>query len=109
MIHKIINFLKRIFKLKRKPKKRYGKLKFVYKKGYGLTGRIEARAVRKYNKCLNQFVREHKRKPNRSETGRIIINASHMSIQKRGHTGHWWRQKIRHYLFNLHEIKYVKR
>jgi len=113
----VIEFFKKIFKRKLKqiskkliPQKEYGYLRFVYKKGYGLSRWVEEKSVRKYNKLLHQFIERNKRKPNKSEVGRIIINASHKTIKyRKGRSGHWGRQKVRHYLFNLHGIKYKKK
>lgn len=115
----LIGIIKRIFNaifkkehVPREPtlKKAYGPLKFVFKKGYGLSSWAEEKAVRKYNKLLNQFVQKNKRSPTKSEVGRIIINASHVTIKyRRGRSGHWGRQKVRHYIFNLHGIGYKKR
>ena len=90
-------------------KKEYGTLKFVFKRTYGLSYKTEEKAVRKHNKLIHKFIQKHKRGPTRYELGRIIINASHITIRyRRGNIGHWGRQKVRHYLFNLHGISYRK-
>ncbi len=87
----------------------YGYLKFTFKEGYGLSYKTEDGAIKKYNKLLNRFVQKNNRYPTKSEVGRIIINASHITIRyHRGKSGHWGRQKVRQYLFNLHGIKYNK-
>lgn len=119
MAQYLIEFIKRIlgkiFKKEHVPskptlKKTYGPLRFIFKKGYGLSHWTEEKAIRKYNKLLHQFIQKHKRGPTKSEVGRIIINASHIAIRyRRGRSGHWGRQKVRHYLFNLHDIRYTKR
>lgn len=115
----LIDFIKRIlgktFKKERVPsettfKKTYGLLKFIFKRSYGLSRRTEAKAIRKHNKLIHQFIKKHKRGPTESEVGRIIINASHITIRyRKGRSGHWGRQKVRHYLFNLHGIRYKKK
>ena len=88
----------------------YGPLKFEFRRNYGLTYRIEEKAVRQYNYLVYQFIQRKKRNPTRYEMGRIILNASHDLIgYKRNDTGHWLRQKVRHYLFNLNGISYKKR
>ena len=84
-------------------------VKFKFKKNYGLSYKAEEKAVRKHNKLLCQFIRTKKRKPNRYELGRIVVNASHVVIKyRKGWSGHYGRQKVRHYLFNLYGIKYKK-
>ncbi len=110
------NWIKRLFGIgKRQPKiypttKTYGPLKFVFKSNYGLLFRTELKAVRDHNKYVHNFIRAHKRGPTRYELGRIIRGASHETIKyRKGKSGHWGRQKIRRYLFNLHKIDYTMR
>lgn len=92
------------------PRGRYGVLNFTYKGTYGLDYKIEERAVRKQNKLLKAFYERNKRLPNRYELGGMIINASHLTMKyRRGNSGHWERQKVRNYLFNLYGIPYRKR
>jgi hypothetical protein len=66
--------------------------------------RIKARADRKFNKRLNIFKRQHKRKPTKNDLFRVVINASHITDRRHGHKGHWKRQKIRKYLLEKHHI-----
>ena len=115
----LLNLLKRLFFRKRCYKLKvakpllagsYGYLKFVFKRGCGLSNWTERKAIRKYNNLVSKFVRSNGRYPNRFEVGRIIINASHITIKyRRGNSGHWGRQKVRQYLFNLNKIPYKKR
>lgn len=93
-----------------KTGEKYGLLRFVFKKNYGLSYKTENKAIRKHNKLVSQFIKQNRRNPTRFELGRIIINASHITIKyRRGNSGHWGRQKVRHYLFNLHSISYKRR
>lgn len=118
MTYTLIEFIKRIFgKIfkkksahpKRASEKTYGYLNFTFKKGYGLSSWAEKKAIGKYNKLLHLFIQKNKRHPNKSEVGRII-NASHTTIKyRRGRSGHRGRQKVRHYLFNLHGISFKKK
>ena len=80
------------------------KIGLARKKQLFLSGRIKRKADRKFNKLLNKFKREHKRNPTRNELFRIVINASHITIRRRGHKGHWGRQKVRKYLSEKNHI-----
>ena len=39
----------------------------------------------------------------------MITQSSHMAYWMRGKRGHWVRQRIREYLFNMNGIEYTKR
>jgi hypothetical protein len=69
-----------------------------------LSDRIKAKADWKFKKLLTKFKHEHKRKPTRDELFRLIINASHITIRRKGQKGHWGRQKVRKYLLEKHDI-----
>jgi hypothetical protein len=77
---------------------------FKKKKAASLSSRIKAKSDRKFNKLLNRFRHEHKRKPTRNELFRIIISASHITVRRRGQKGHWGRQRIRKYLLEKHDV-----
>ncbi len=77
---------------------------FLKKKKIFLSAKIKAKADWKFKKLLNKFKQEHNREPTRDELFRIIINASHITIRRRGGKGHWGRQKVRKYLLEKHEI-----
>jgi hypothetical protein len=107
----LINFIKNLFKRKKKPiiYKKYGTLVYKYKRNYGLSSKTERKSIRKHNKLVHIFTKRNRRNPNRHEIGGLIITASHLTIKyKRGRSGHWGRQKVREYLFNLHGIDYKK-
>lgn len=101
LIYLIFKFIKNIFKLirKRVPRKVF------------LSRSIRAKADRKYYKLYGQFKRKYHREPNKNEKFRIIINASHITIRRRGKSGHWGRQKVRKYLLEKNKIvhKFVMR
>jgi hypothetical protein len=42
--------------------------------------------------------------PSHNELFRIVINASHITIRRRGFSGHWGRQKVRKYLLEKHGL-----
>lgn len=69
-----------------------------------LSAKVKAKANRKFYKLLNRFKETHHHKPTKEELFRIIINASHITIRRRGGRGHWGRQKIRKYLLEKHNI-----
>jgi len=69
-----------------------------------LSEKIKAKADWKFTKLLRKFTSENKRKPTKDELFRIIINASHITIRRRGQKGHWGRQKIRKYLLEKHGV-----
>jgi len=70
-----------------------------------LTPKIKSRADRKYNQSLAKFNREHKRKPTRHDLFMMVVHASHNTLRyRRGHSGHWERQKVRKYLLEKHKI-----
>lgn len=96
LVYIVIKFLK---KLLFKPKKIF------------LSAKVKAKADWKFKKLLRKFKQEHKRKPTGNELFMIIIDASHITIRRRGHKGHWGRQKVRKYLLEKHNIveKYVMR
>jgi len=70
---------------------------------------MKKRSERKLNKLRGRFIRRNNREPSRFEIGRLIINASHITYRRHGRKGHWVRQKIREYLFNMNGIDYKKR
>ena len=70
---------------------------------------MKNRGIRKFNKLKGKFVRRNKRNPSRREIGFLIIQASHITCRMRGKRGHWVRQKIWEYLFNMNGIDYKKR
>ncbi len=72
------------------------------KKRY-LSRKIKQKADRKYSKLLHRFKRNKRRNPHKNEKFRIIINASHITIRRRGKVGHWGRQKVRKYLLEKHK------
>jgi hypothetical protein len=74
-------------------KRRVHKLKKLY-----LSKKVKIKANEKFNKLLHKFKQQRKKKPNKDELFRIIINASHITIRRKGGKGHWGRQKIRKYL-----------
>mgnify|MGYP000368334152 CR=1 FL=1 len=78
-------------------------------KDYRLTQKMKNRSVKKLNKLKRKFIRKNRREPKRKEIGFLIIQASHLACRLRGKRGHWVRQKIREYLFNMHAIDYKKR
>lgn len=96
VLYIVIKFLK---KLLFRPKKIF------------LSTAVKAKADWKFKKLLRKFRKEHKRKPTKNELFRIIINASHITIRRRGHKGHWGRQKVRKYLLEKHDVanNYVMR
>jgi hypothetical protein len=88
------------------------KLKWIFRKtfkDYKLSVKIKNRSVRKFNKLKRKFVRKNRREPRRRELGFLIIHASHLACRLRGKRGHWIRQKIREYLFNMNGIDFQKR
>ena len=72
---------------------------------------VKSKADWKFNKLLKKFKQEHKRNPTRDELFRIVINASHITIRRRGNKAHWGRQKVRKYLLEKHHVakKYTMR
>ena len=78
-------------------------------KDYKLSTKIKKRSVRKFKKLKRKFIRKNRRKPKRKEIGFLIIQASHLACRLRGNRGHWVRQRIREYLFNMNGIDYKKR
>ena len=99
----------RIFKeilLKLQQRKFVRKLKKLF-----LSKGVKAKADRKFSKLLHKFKRKHRRNPTRDELFRIVINASHITIRRKGGKGHWGRQKVRKYLLESHQVvkKYVMR
>lgn len=73
--------------------------------------RLKIKADKKFKKLLKKFEERNKRKPNKKELFRIIINASHITIRKSGKRAHFGRQKIRKYLLEKHKVvkKYIIR
>jgi hypothetical protein len=101
---------KKKFKKRDKEKKYYGILKFKYNYRLKISKITQERAIRNYNKYIRNFVRKHKRNPNRYELGRIVRGSSHETISyRKGKSGHWKRQWVRQYLYGLHGINYTKR
>ena len=47
---------------------------------------------------IKKFKKEHKRSPTRDELFRIVIQASHITIRRRGNKAHWGRQKVRKFV-----------
>jgi hypothetical protein len=78
-------------------------------KDYKLSTKMKKRSVRKYKKLKRKFIKKNKREPKRTEIGFLIIRASHLACRLRGKRGHWVRQKIREYLFNMHGLEFKKR
>ena len=103
----LFTFIKKILE---KISGKYGSLKFVFRKNYGLSYNTEKRAVEEHNKLVSQFIKKNGRKPIELELKGIIRKTSHVLVgYKPWKTGHWPRQKIRQYLFNLHGIGYTPR
>jgi len=78
-------------------------------KDYRLSDRMKKRSVKKLKKLRRKFVRKNRRNPSRKEVGILIIQASHIAYRMRGKRGHWVRQRIREYLFNMNGIEYTQR
>ena len=78
-------------------------------KDYRLSTKLKNRSKRKFNKLHRKFIRKNRRHPNKQEIGFLIVQASHITWRGRGKKGHWMRQKIREYLFNMNGIDYRKR
>ncbi|MFH0701056.1 MAG: hypothetical protein V2A62_01320 [Candidatus Woesearchaeota archaeon] len=95
-VYLLVRFFQKIFyqSLKRK----------ISLKPLFLFAKIKAKADRKFNKLLAKFKREHPRKATQNDLFRIIINASHITIRRRGRGGHWGRQKVRKYLLEKHHV-----
>ena len=68
----LISFIKRLLGLEKRPirKIKYGPLKFIFKKGYGLSYRTEKKAVKEHNNLIYHFIKKNKRLPTRSELWR---------------------------------------
>ena len=99
-----IFILYRILKdlLEKKPKR---KIRRKRRKKVFLTAKTKAKAERKFKRRLDGFKRKHKRKPTHNELFRMVIQASHDTIiYRKGHSGHWGRQKVRKYLLEKHKI-----
>lgn len=97
----LISFISWIIRLIFRP---FKKLFKIYKKPF-LSDKVKAKADWKYTKLLNKFRRIHHRQPTHDELFRIVINASHITIRRRGKGGHWGRQKVRKYLLEKNSIK----
>jgi len=69
-----------------------------------LSWRLKNRSDRKFNKLIKKFKYKNKRNPTRDEIFRIIINASHITIRRKGKSGHLGRQKVRKYLLEKHNV-----
>ena len=78
-------------------------------KDYRLSDRMKKRSVKKLKKLRRKFVRKNRRNPSRKELGKLIIHASHIACRMWGNRGHWVRQRIREYLFNMNGIEYTQR
>lgn len=78
-------------------------------KNYRLSDKMKKRSKRKFKKLKKKFVKKNRRNPTRSEIGYLIIHASHIACRIHGKRGHWVRQKIREYLFNMNGLEYTKR
>jgi len=78
-------------------------------KEYRLSNRMKKRSKRKFYKLKGKFVRKNRRNPSRKEIGFLIIQSSHIACRRHGKRGHWIRQRIREYLFNMNGIDYKKR
>ena len=102
----VIYFFIRFFQeILLKPQKKYRRRRSPKRKNNYLTKKTKAKADRKYKKLLSQFKHENKRKPTHNDLFRIVINASHITIKyRKGHSGHWGRQKVRKYLLEKHDI-----
>ena len=87
LFYKFLSFLLR--KLRKKP---------------FLSYKVKSKADRKFYKLLNRFKMKYHREPDKGEKFRIAINASHITIRRRGKGGHWGRQKVRKYLLEKHNI-----
>jgi hypothetical protein len=90
----LIWFLKRFFRGRQR----------IQKRKIFLSRRVRIKADRKFNKLLTKFKNKHHHKPNRKELRWIVVNASHMTIRRGGHSGHWGRQKVRKYLLEKNKI-----
>lgn len=69
-----------------------------------LSPRLRAKSDWKLDKLIKNFKSKYRRNPTKGELFRIIINASHITIRKRGVKGHWLRQRIRKYLLEKHNV-----
>jgi len=78
-------------------------------KNYKLSDKMKKRSIKEYNKLEGKFVKNNKRKPNRTEKGFLIISSSHEVCRSKGKRGHRIRQKVREYLFNMNGIDYKQR
>lgn len=88
------------------------KIKWFFQKrfkDYKLSKKMKKRSVRKYKKLYKKFVRKNRRNPNKKEIRFLIISASHITCKMHGNKGHWMRQRIREFLFNMNGMNYKKR
>lgn len=92
-------------KLKQKLK-RFFRKRF---KDYKLSKKMKNRSIRKFKKLKRKFIRKNRREPKRREIGFLIIQASHITCRMHGKRGHWVRQKVREYLFNMNGVDYRQR
>ncbi|PIN81330.1 hypothetical protein COV13_01670 [Candidatus Woesearchaeota archaeon CG10_big_fil_rev_8_21_14_0_10_32_9] len=83
-------------------------LKLIYrilvKPKLKLSKKVKIKADKKYEKLLAKFKKLKKRSPNKNDKFRLIINASHITIRRKGIKGHWGRQKVRKYLLEKHKV-----
>ncbi len=69
-----------------------------------LSGRLKRKADIKFNTLLDVFKNKNKHNPAKNEMFGMAVNASHLTIKKKGSSGHWKRQKVRKYLLEKHNI-----
>src|SRR3989344_4427211 len=80
---------------------------FLFRKAHKkhfLSQRVKSKADKKFYKLAYRFKKKYRREPNRNERFRIVINASHITIKRKGKRGHWGRQKVRKYLLEKHKV-----
>jgi len=93
-----------------RKEKSYGLLKFKYNNYYKIVKITQKRAIRDHNRYIRNFVRKHKRNPDRRESSSSYDLNGHETISyRKGKSGHWKRQWVRQYLYGLHKIKYTKK
>ena len=110
-----LRILIELFFDKAKPKRRRRRRKTTKRRSATKLSKKERdKADKKYTMLLRKFKRSHKRKPTRSQLGRVVIAASHHVFpvkgrnsrrSMRGTRGHWRRQAVRKYLFEKHNIQ----
>ena len=94
----MLEFFRKLFSKQRKRTKQK-------KKRFYLSSEVRSKADWKYQKLLRKFKLRNKREPINREKFWIIVNASHITIRRKGFRGHWGRQKVRKYLLEKHGIR----